>query len=99
MSADEKYEYGPLRTYQITWKSGHIEEVQGHQVMISGGDDLFGQSTRRPVRFTIHGMFPGDDWRFVISGLEDDVICIRDVTEPEFPTTEDATGTPKDGES
>lgn len=84
-----EHAYGPLRTYQITWKSGHIEEVQGHQVHITGGDDMFGHNTRRPVRFTIHGMFPGRDWRFVISGLEDDVLTIRDVTKPEVPTTED----------
>lgn len=37
----EPYDYGPLRTYELTWKSGHIETVQGHQV-IFGSDKAFG---------------------------------------------------------
>lgn len=82
------YEYGPLRTYEITWRTGHVETVQGHSVQITGGPELFARHGQpvRPVRFTIYGMFQrGEhkDWRMVLSGLEDDVLTIRDATTPE----------------
>ncbi|MFD0902384.1 hypothetical protein [Actinomadura sediminis] len=81
-----KYDYGPLRTYEVIWRSGHVETVQGHQVTFSGGDDavaaMFGQPSRQPARFKIHGDFP-DGWRLVLFGLQDDVLTIRDVTAAE----------------
>ncbi|WP_433233907.1 hypothetical protein [Actinomadura nitritigenes] len=76
------FDYGPLRTYEITWRSGHIETVQGHQVTYTGGRDLLGHGPERPVRFRIHGMFD-DQWRLTLAGLEDDVAVIRDVTDGE----------------
>ena len=82
MNGYEKYDHGPLRSFEITWKSGHVEKVQGHQVMLTGGPGLFG-GPDRPTRFTIHGMF-GDHWRLVISALEEDIRIVRDVTEGEW---------------
>ena len=85
MTGDE-HDYGPLRTYEIVWRSGHVETVQGHQVIFTGGDrgisGMFNRGPQRPARFQIHGDFP-DGWRLVLSGLEDDVATIRDVTAPE----------------
>lgn len=84
----EKYDHGPLRTYQITWRSGHVETVQGHQVTHTGGAyDLFNHGPARPARFTIHGDFEGH-WRMVLTALEDDVVSIRDVTDGERITPE-----------
>jgi hypothetical protein len=78
----ERYDYGPLRTYEVIWQSGHIETVQGHQVTFSGtADAMFGRPDRTP-RFTIHGEID-DHWRMVLTGLEEDVATIRDVTVPE----------------
>lgn len=79
----DTYNYGPLRTYEITWRSGHVETVQGHQITFSGGMyDLLGHGPRRPVRFHIRGEFDGC-WLLVLSALEDDVSAIRDVTDGE----------------
>jgi hypothetical protein len=83
------YDHGPLRTYEITWKSGHIETVQGHQVMFgsdrsSFADALWGVQVREQTepRFTIHGEIDGH-WRLVISAPEKDLISVRDVTSRE----------------
>jgi hypothetical protein len=79
----EKFDHGPLRTYEIVWQSGHVETVQGHQVHFTGtADAVFNQGVKRAPRFTIHGEIDGH-WRLVLSGLEDDVATIRDVTAPE----------------
>lgn len=77
------HDYGPLRTYEITWRSRPPEMVQGHQVTFGSlGLTMFGPARNDlPPRFHIHGMWPGGRWRLVITGLEADVICIRDVTE------------------
>ena len=79
----EKYDHGPLQTYEITWRSGHIETVQGHQVSHTGGPTaaMFG-GPDKPGRFHIHGEFDGH-WRLMLSALEDDVVVIRNVTTPE----------------
>jgi hypothetical protein len=82
-----EYDYGPLLTYEVVWRTGHIETVQGHRVYFSGGDDLLGHRPTTPRRFNIYGDFPredgGTDWRLVLHGLEDDVLAIREVTTPE----------------
>ena len=86
------HDYGPLRTYEITWKSGHIETVQGHQVMFGSSrlealTMLPGPLPTIPPRFTIHGEFDGF-WRMVISAPEEDLISVRDVTDREQITPE-----------
>lgn len=89
------YDYGPLRTYEITWKSGHVETVQGHQVTFTGGEALgalgalggMATATDRDPRVTIHGEIDGH-WRLVLSALEADLMTIRDVTDDERITGE-----------
>ena len=89
------YDYGPLRTYEITWKSGHVETVQGHQVTFTGGEALgalgalggMATATDRDPRVTIHGEIDGH-WRLVLSALEADLMTIRDVTDGERITGE-----------
>lgn len=79
----EKYDHGPLQTYEVIWKSGHIETVQGHQVSYTGGATMaILGGPEKPCRFRIHGDFDGH-WRLMLSGLEDDTVAIRNVTEPE----------------
>lgn len=84
----EKFDYGPLQTYEVTWKSGHVETIQGHQVMMTGGNtemDVLGSfgglrtRTDRDPRVTIHGEIDGH-WRLVLSALEADIATIRNVT-------------------
>lgn len=80
-----KYDYGPLQTYEVTWKSGHVERVQCHQITfhsrdtgISGGV-LGVQVTHDDRRVQMHGQFDGR-WLLVLSALEDDIRTIRLVT-------------------
>ena len=82
------YDYGPLRTYEVTWRSGHIESVQGHQVIFDSSGlaaltMIPGRLPDLPPMFRIHGSFPGGRWRLVLMGPEADLLSIRDVTERE----------------
>lgn len=81
----EEYDYGPLRTYEITWRDRPPEMVQGHQVLFDSArlPGLFGSPPADPgePKFHIHGMFPCCCWRLMVAAREADVICIRDVTE------------------
>lgn len=80
MSAD--FDYGPLRTYQVTYKSGHIEQHQGHQVLLPNPIELppiFGVQTKKRDLITIHGDFD-NRWRLVLAVREDLVESVKDVT-------------------
>jgi hypothetical protein len=72
------HDYGPLRTYEVTWLTRAPEIVQGHSVQFESGGFMSVPNNR--FRFRIYGMF-GEQWRMVLMGLEEDVTCIRDVTE------------------
>lgn len=76
-----KREYGPLRTYEVTWADGRRETVQGHIVQFDTSS-LFGASVPGRPRFAIRGEF-GGHWRFVLGGFADDVKSVRDVTDRE----------------
>lgn len=86
------FDYGPLRTYEITWKSGHVETVQGHQVTFdswrlnSSYSGLFGGTatiTGLDPRFSVHGEFDGH-WRLVVTAPESELHSIRDITGSEI---------------
>lgn len=81
-----KYEYGPLRSYEITWMSGHIETIQAHQVswpsmavnlfrQLASGDD-----SDPFIRF--HGEVDGR-WTLVLQAREREIRTVRDVTAAE----------------
>jgi hypothetical protein len=75
----ERYDYGPLRTYEVMWRTRPPEVVQGHSITFDSSAIFTGRAGGGQ-RFKIYGMF-GENWRMVLMGLEDDVTCIRDVTE------------------
>lgn len=83
MSA-EKHDRGPLHTYELTWRSGHVERIEAHQVTLPMPDlGLFGSApatTRR--RVTFHGEIDGR-WRLVLDAAEEDIRTIRNVTRGE----------------
>lgn len=81
------FDRGPLITWEIIWQSGHVERVRGHQFSTSGGDSLFSSGPPQPRRFYIHGEF-GGHWRLILSGLEDDIRTVREITADE-PVPED----------
>lgn len=84
----EKYDYGPLRTYEIIWNSGHTETLQGHQLLFEswglGARGLLfpGAPALQRPRMMIHGEF-GGHWRLVLAVPEDDILSVRDVTDRE----------------
>lgn len=71
-------DYGPLQRFEITWATGHVETIQGHQVSHTGGSAMFGQDNRPPT-IHFHGQFDGN-WRLVLSALEADIVRVRNVT-------------------
>lgn len=71
------YDYGPLRTYEVTWLGRPPEIVQGHSVQFESGG--FMGVPARP-KFKIYGEFDGH-WRMVLMGPEEDIACIRDITD------------------
>lgn len=77
-------DYGPLRTYEVTWKSGHVETLTGHQVTCgSWGLGNWPGNAGRENRFSIHGEF-GGRWRLVLTAPEAELHSIRDVTGSEI---------------
>lgn len=79
------YDYGPLQTYEVIWKSGHVERVQCHQVTFHSGntgigEGLFGVQVRHDDRrILMYGEFDGR-WLLVLSAMEDEIRTIRLVT-------------------
>ena len=85
MTADiERFDYGPLQTYEITWKTGHVEKIQAHQVSWPGNlermTSMFGIATKtqRDPRVQFHAELNGR-WTLLLSAIEDDIRTIRNV--------------------
>jgi hypothetical protein len=79
------YKRGRPDVYEITWMSGHIEQVVAHQVCyphrgIGFGQDVFGipEEPGAP-RVQIHAEINGE-WRLVLSAREADIRTMRLVT-------------------
>lgn len=83
----EEYDYGPLQSWEIIWRSGHIETVQGHQAALeSAGASFrsallgsFSSGPSLPPRLIIHGQV-GGHWRLVLAVDEADIVSVRNVT-------------------
>lgn len=82
----DRHDYGPLRTYQVTYRSGSIATVQGHQVLIPSlgaaisSSFLGALATDKRDLLTIHGEFDGH-WRLMLAVREELVESVRDVTD------------------
>lgn len=66
------YDYGPLQEWEIIWRTGHVEHVQGHQIQMESG----GFVRRENPRLIIHGRF-GKYWRLVLCVPEEDILSVR----------------------
>lgn len=79
----EKYDHGPLETYEIVWASGHVEHIQAHQVLMPSPDfsGIFGGvvAVQREKRWTFHGEIDGR-WRLLLTAPEADIKSVRNVT-------------------
>lgn len=85
----DTYDYGPLQSFEITWKSGHVETVKAHQVTwpTDGLGGLIGNialttKTNTDPMVHFHGEIDGK-WRLVLMCREGDLQCVRNVTDAE----------------
>lgn len=70
------FDRGPIRTYEIIWKSGHVEQIQAHQVLVPR-PPLFGEppSDRDDV-YTFHGEIDGQ-WLLILAAPAADILSVR----------------------
>jgi hypothetical protein len=86
----DRYDYGPLKTFEITWTSGHVERIAAHQVSWPGNafslsSLAFGQAGPEPKRrVQFHADLDGK-WTLQLSALEDDIRTIRNVATEDIP--------------
>jgi len=85
----EGFDYGPVQTYEIVWRSGHVETVLAHQVTWpQNGTALYGgivaMMTERagPSQVHFHAMLEGR-WRLTLVADEADLRTVRLITTPE----------------
>lgn len=73
------YDHGPLDTYEVIWKSGHVERVQAHQVLWPPIVNLFGEGNANREHVMIHGEIDGR-WKLILAAPVEDVVSVRRVT-------------------
>lgn len=72
---------GPLRRYEVTWNSGHVETIEAHQVSWPNAFSITPDESREPwIRFM--GEVAGQ-WTLVLQAREPDLRSVRDVTNAE----------------
>lgn len=86
---ETRYDYGPLQTYEITWRSGHVERIQAHQVTYPQAGMVLGASglgllaeQRGESQIRFHGQIDGM-WRLVLCTDEALIQTVRLVTADE----------------
>lgn len=73
---------GPLRPFQIVWRSGHVETIRAHQVVTPPAFDvLFGEEPR-DKRLLVHAEIDGH-WTLLLAADWADVLSVRLLTDAE----------------
>lgn len=79
----DRYDYGPLQTYEVIWESGHVERIQAHQVTHpNNAAALFGGRPDVKQVIEFHGEIEGR-WRLQLRAPLDDILVIRNLTTTE----------------
>lgn len=83
------FDYGPVQTYEVVWRSGHVETVLAHQVTWpQHGISLYGSSLGTvtghagPPQVHFHAQIDGR-WRLTLVADEEDLRTVRLITTPE----------------
>jgi hypothetical protein len=76
------YDHGPLQTWQLIWKNGHVEEVRAHQCLLPISNPFFSDHEHERNRVTFHGEIDGH-WKLVLDVDYSEIASIRLVTQPE----------------
>ena len=72
-------ERGPLTTYEVIWRSGHVERIAAHQVLWpSVVDSMFGPRRATTPRVLMHGEIDGQ-WKLLLAADEADILSVRAV--------------------
>jgi len=77
-------DYGPPKPYQLAWRTGHVETIYAHQVLLPVDFPLFGE-TSTDRRIKIHGIVDGQ-WQLILLADADDILSIRLLTSEEMPS-------------
>lgn len=73
----DKIDRGPLLPYQVAWRSGHVETVEAHQVLLPTPPLLMTDAeSPRAKRVTFHGEVDGR-WVLILDADAADVLSIR----------------------
>ena len=81
----EKYDYGPLRRYEVIWMSGQVEYIDAHQVITPQADSFsallgsVGTATRQTPAWMMHGEVDGH-WQLLQWAPAEDIRSVRNVT-------------------
>lgn len=73
------YDHGPLRPYQVIWRSGHVETIMAHQVLLPSLPLFSDEPGPRSNRLTIHGEIDGH-WTLILDADYSDISSVRLVT-------------------
>jgi hypothetical protein len=76
------YDHGPLQTWQVIWRSGHVEEIRGHQCLLPSPNYFFREEGPRENRLTFHGEIDGH-WKLVLDVDYAEILSVRLLTGPE----------------
>lgn len=81
--------YGPVRIFEVTWMSGHVERIPGHQVSWPNSLTFlpFESPAGQRQRIQIHGWIDGR-WTLQLSALEEDIRTIRNLATEDALTTD-----------
>lgn len=93
----DRFDHGPVQTYEVTWRTGHIERILAHQISwpkngVSMLASMFGAQSEQvgASRIHFHAEIDGR-WTLTLAADEDDILSIRLVTADE-PLPETAGG-------
>lgn len=74
-SQTTKSDRGAPALYEVTWKSGHVEQIAAHQVLVPN-------AMTRGTRITFHAEIDGR-WTLVMYAHDADIVSVRNLTDGE----------------
>ncbi|WP_086846941.1 hypothetical protein [Amycolatopsis kentuckyensis] len=77
---ESKFDHGPIKTFEVTWTNGHVEEIKAHQVILPLPDmgGMYGElATKRVDYIKFHGEIDGR-WQLVLAVRAGLIDVVRD---------------------
>ena len=74
------YDHGPLRDYEVTRRSGHVETIKAHQCILPATTPFgLGETPGDMRRVTFHGAIDGR-WQLILTAPESEILTVRNIT-------------------